>query len=330
MDDYFAECDEHLATVRRLLLDLERSATPRAGAAGRDRGAVPQLSFASRACRAWSACARRRSLAHHMESYLRALRGRDAPADRGGRRRAGRRCRCPRARHRGAPRPADGAGHRRRSSRAWSRSAATADTAGAAAVPGAAAGSTGAGGATGASRSCRPRRCSRAASTSIPCGRGCATPARSWTPHPGSSRAASRSSSCSPARSATTRSRPGATPGWPWTPRRRAARPARRRAAAVRRHCRRRSAPSHVVRVDLTRLDDLMRMIGELVISRARLEASAREGRAPRAARGVARRAGEHADDRTPAARSARRGHARAPGPGRRDASGACRSWSAI
>jgi len=30
--------------------------------------------------------------------------------------------------------------------------------------------------------------------------------------------------------------------------------------------------PSHVVRVDLTRLDDLMRMIGELVISRARLD----------------------------------------------------------
>ena len=32
--------------------------------------------------------------------------------------------------------------------------------------------------------------------------------------------------------------------------------------------------PSHVVRVDLTRLDDLMRMIGELVITRARLDAS--------------------------------------------------------
>ena len=35
-----------------------------------------------------------------------------------------------------------------------------------------------------------------------------------------------------------------------------------------------RLAPSHVVRVDLTRLDDLMRMIGDLVISRARLEAA--------------------------------------------------------
>jgi two-component system chemotaxis sensor kinase CheA len=32
--------------------------------------------------------------------------------------------------------------------------------------------------------------------------------------------------------------------------------------------------PSHVVRVDLTRLDDLMRMIGELVITRARLDAA--------------------------------------------------------
>ena len=35
-----------------------------------------------------------------------------------------------------------------------------------------------------------------------------------------------------------------------------------------------RVAPSHVVRVDLTRLDDLMRIIGDLVISRARLEAA--------------------------------------------------------
>lgn len=33
-----------------------------------------------------------------------------------------------------------------------------------------------------------------------------------------------------------------------------------------------RVSPSHVVRVDLTRLDELMRMIGDLVISRARLE----------------------------------------------------------
>jgi two-component system, chemotaxis family, sensor kinase CheA len=34
--------------------------------------------------------------------------------------------------------------------------------------------------------------------------------------------------------------------------------------------------PSHVVRVDLTRLDDLMRMIGDLVITRARLDESLR------------------------------------------------------
>jgi two-component system chemotaxis sensor kinase CheA len=33
-----------------------------------------------------------------------------------------------------------------------------------------------------------------------------------------------------------------------------------------------RLGPSHVVRVDLARLDDLMRMIGDLVISRARLD----------------------------------------------------------
>jgi two-component system chemotaxis sensor kinase CheA len=35
-----------------------------------------------------------------------------------------------------------------------------------------------------------------------------------------------------------------------------------------------RAGPSHVVRVDLTRLDDLMRIIGDLVISRARLDAA--------------------------------------------------------
>jgi two-component system chemotaxis sensor kinase CheA len=41
--------------------------------------------------------------------------------------------------------------------------------------------------------------------------------------------------------------------------------------------------PSHVVRVDLTRLDDLMRMIGDLVITRSRLEESLRrvEARVP-------------------------------------------------
>src|SRR3954449_5701013 len=31
-------------------------------------------------------------------------------------------------------------------------------------------------------------------------------------------------------------------------------------------------APSHIVRVDLSRLDDLMRITGEMVIQRARLE----------------------------------------------------------
>ena len=31
-------------------------------------------------------------------------------------------------------------------------------------------------------------------------------------------------------------------------------------------------APSHVVRVDLTRLDELMRIMGDMVVHRARLE----------------------------------------------------------
>ena len=56
------------------------------------------------------------------------------------------------------------------------------------------------------------------------------------------------------------------------------------------------SAPSHVVRVDLTRLDDLMRMIGDLVISRARLDAALDARRSARAAGRVARRPGEQPD----------------------------------
>ena len=62
-----------------------------------------------------------------------------------------------------------------------------------------------------------------------------------------------------------------------------------------------------------------MRMIGDLVISRARLGDTLAPDRAARAAGRVARGAGEQRGDRAPAARPARRGDARAPGPGRRD-----------
>ena len=61
---------------------------------------------------------------------------------------------------------------------------------------------------------------------------------------------------------------------------------------------------SHFVRVDLARLDDLMRMIGDLVISRARLGEPSR-ARAARPAAGMAGGAGEQPGDRTAAARPA-------------------------
>ena len=45
-------------------------------------------------------------------------------------------------------------------------------------------------------------------------------------------------------------------------------------------------APSNVVRVDLGRLDELMRLIGELVTSRARLDESLKHEEAPCPAEG--------------------------------------------
>ncbi len=79
------------------------------------------------------------------------------------------------------------------------------------------------------------------------------------------------------------------------------------------------SAASHYVRVDLAKLDELMRMIGDLVISRARLGDTLARIEPQRAPGRVARGAREQRGDRAPAARLARRGRARAPGLGRRD-----------
>lgn len=78
MDDYFAECDEHLATIRRLLLDLESSA-----AADRPvRPAVLEELFRSfHSIKGISGMVELREaemLAHHMESYLRVLRQRES------------------------------------------------------------------------------------------------------------------------------------------------------------------------------------------------------------------------------------------------------------
>jgi two-component system chemotaxis sensor kinase CheA len=78
MDDYFAECDEHLATIRRLLLDLEASA-----GAGRPvrPAALEELFRSFHSIKGISGMVELREaemLAHHMESYLRVLRQRDA------------------------------------------------------------------------------------------------------------------------------------------------------------------------------------------------------------------------------------------------------------
>ena len=77
MDDYFVECEEHLATIRGLLLALESDA-------GRDTDtpkALEELFRSFHSIKGISGMVELREaemLAHHMESYLRALRQREA------------------------------------------------------------------------------------------------------------------------------------------------------------------------------------------------------------------------------------------------------------
>ena len=79
-------------------------------------------------------------------------------------------------------------------------------------------------------------------------------------------------------------------------------------------------APSHYVRVDLARLDDLMRMIGDLVIGRARLADALSRVEARDAARSSGARVQENSlAHRAAAARSARRRDARAARAGGRN-----------
>ena len=77
MDDYFVECEEHLTTIRRLLLTLEegvgRQAAPPA--------VLDELFRSFHSIKGISGMVELRDaemLAHHMESYLRALRQREA------------------------------------------------------------------------------------------------------------------------------------------------------------------------------------------------------------------------------------------------------------
>jgi two-component system chemotaxis sensor kinase CheA len=72
IDDYFAECEEHLSTVRRLLAD--------AGPAGLLPRTIEELFRAFHSIKGLSAMVEVRDaelLSHHMESYLRLLRDRE-------------------------------------------------------------------------------------------------------------------------------------------------------------------------------------------------------------------------------------------------------------
>ena len=78
MDEYFAECDEHLATIRRLLLDLESSA---AGDRPVRPAVLEELFRSFHSIKGISGMVELREaemLAHHMESYLRLLRQKDS------------------------------------------------------------------------------------------------------------------------------------------------------------------------------------------------------------------------------------------------------------
>jgi two-component system chemotaxis sensor kinase CheA len=78
MDEFFAECDEHLATIRRLLLDLESSA---AGDRPVRPAVLEELFRSFHSIKGISGMVELREaemLAHHMESYLRVLRQRES------------------------------------------------------------------------------------------------------------------------------------------------------------------------------------------------------------------------------------------------------------
>ena len=77
LDDYFAECDEHLTTIRRGLLALE-------GSVGRQRPdpvVTEELFRAFHSIKGIAGMVEHREseqLSHEMESYLRAIREGDA------------------------------------------------------------------------------------------------------------------------------------------------------------------------------------------------------------------------------------------------------------
>lgn len=76
LDDYVAECDEHLINAREELLDLERSPDP--GATGRERlDALFRAFHTIKGLSGMVGAATVEGAAHHMESYLAAVRKRE-------------------------------------------------------------------------------------------------------------------------------------------------------------------------------------------------------------------------------------------------------------
>jgi two-component system chemotaxis sensor kinase CheA len=76
LDDYFAECDEHVTNVRRVLLELEAALGQPAG----ERVAIAELFRFFHSVKGISAMVELRpaeELAHHLEHYLRAVRNRE-------------------------------------------------------------------------------------------------------------------------------------------------------------------------------------------------------------------------------------------------------------
>ena len=282
IDDYFAECEEHLATIRRLLLALE---------AGVGRQAAPpavldELFRSFHSLKGISGMVELREaemLAHDMESYLRALRQREAQLTAAGMD----------ALIRGVDALEQAIAARRE------RAAAAVDRPdGPPARRGRAAGGRGRG--TADRRAAAPWPTASWRVTFVPSpalvARGVnvdsvrarlrdageivdATPR--VTPEGDRVRV--------PARRRAGRGEPGRVggrrharrAGAPWSIRASAGEPAPDSGARV--------ASSHVVRVDLARLDELMRMVGDLVISRARLDrhAGARRRRTCRPATGA-------------------------------------------
>ena len=320
MADYFAECEEHLAAIRGLLLTLERGV----GETTIEPAVLEELFRSFHSIKGISGMVELREaemLAHEMESYLRALRQRDALVSQAGVDAliagVGALDDVLTARRDNRSAPPIGSALRQ-------IAAVVPDVTGASSMPAVPAAQR----RRRAAVDCDVRPVRRSQPTGGERRQRADAPARAWDDRP---RGAENSGIRHRLRVRVLRRdrrRAHERPGWltasPRSPQR----------------CRRRLAPvddtlasarggpeglgpatslSHYVRVDLARLDALMRNVGDLVISRARLDdtLSRVERRMP--AGRVARDSGNNAAHRSPTARPARRHHARPARAGRRD-----------